>query len=423
MPTLPLDIWRAEIDLPPWPFWGMSHPTLMPAMPDCSPLTFEYAWQGSDAAGRDDLRRAIERAEQMLLGYVGYRPAPAYTEQTIDWTRYNQVNQVRYANVDASGRRVAIPLPEGYVQAVGIEQLTLIGTATVAGGSLVYSDEFSTGFQDTFTITLPTSVTDTDQIAVYFAAADRLDGQRLGDTWRIEPVQVSISGGIVTIVGRKWLLVRPVLYETPRPQGLDPTLTSTFVTSLEVYQRTTNGDGNSTTTSQALLIYESNDCGACWGSCWCSGPPASSDPGTVGTVIARAGIRNAVLGYVAPGAAVYDSSAGSWSSAWCCGYCDPDRVTVRYLAGYPLQNGQMARQWQSIVAKLAAAELKRRICACRDVNERLFDLQQDLSLASTTTERYQVSQRDLDGPFGTRRGHIQAWKEASQHLLRRGIAV
>lgn len=417
--SLPLDIWRAEIGLNPWFFWGMAHNQYMPLNEHCSPLTFEYAWQGSDAAGRDDLRRAIERAEQMLLSYVGYRPAPAYTEQTVDWTRYHQIDQVRYANQDASGRRVAIPLPEGYVQALGVEQLTLIGTATVGGGTLVYSDAFSTGFQDTFTITLPTTVTDPSQIAVYFAAADRLDGQAVGDRWRIEPLLVSISGGNVTIKGRKWLLVRPVLYEAPRPAGLDPTLTTTFVTSLEVYQRTTNQDGNSVTTSQALLIYESNDCGTCWGPCW----SASSDPGTVGTVIARAGIRSSVLGLVTPGAAVYDSSASTWSSAWCCGYCDPDRVKVRYLAGYPLEDGQMARQWQSVVVKLASAELKRRICACRDTNERLHDLQQDLSLASTTTERYQVSQRDLDNPFGTRRGHIAAWKEAQRHILTRGIAV
>jgi len=142
-------------------------------------------------------------------------------------------------------------------------------------------------------------------------------------------------------------------------------------------------------------------------------------------VIARAGIRDVVLGLVTPGAAVYDSSAGTWSSQWCCtaSYCDPDRVQLRYLAGYPLEGRAMARRFREPVAWLASAELKRRICACRDQNERLWQLQQDLTLQATETERYQVSQRDLDNPFGMRRGHIQAWKAVQDHILRRGMSV
>jgi hypothetical protein len=36
----------------------------------------------------------------------------------------------------------------------------------------------------------------------------------------------------------------------------------------------------------------------------------------------------------------------------------------------PLERGQMAKQWQQIVTMLAAAEVKRRIVACRETNER-----------------------------------------------------
>jgi hypothetical protein len=79
--------------------------------------------------------------------------------------------------------------------------------------------------------------------------------------------------------------------------------------------------------------------------------------------------------------------------------------------------------WQSIVTMLAAAELKRRICACRETNERLHDLQLDMALQSTTTERYQRTDRDLNNPFGTRLGHIQAWKACQDLVLRRGVAI
>lgn len=423
-PLMPLDIWRQEIGISPWHFWGLADASIVPIVSKCSTLVLEYAWQGSDAAGRDDIRRALERAEEKLKKYLQYRVAPQYVEETVAWPRHYETPLTRMHNHDATGRRVAVFAPEGYIRQMGIEQLTAIGTATVAGGALAYSALFHPTLQDTFTITLPTTVTDPDQIAVYFASADRWDGTAVGDKWRVQPIRAVISGGNVVITGRKWLLVKPLLYQNPVLHALDPTVATNFVTSLEVYQRTTNQNGNTVTTSQATLTYESNECASCWGPCWCAGAPSSSDPGTTGQVIARAGIRDSVLGEVTPGAATYNATAGTWSSAWCCGgFCDPDRVTLRYLAGAPLEDGQMAQHWQQVVAQLGAAELKRRICACRETNERLHDLQQDLTLESTQTERYAVAPEDLSNPFGTRRGHVQAWRASKDYALRRGIAA
>lgn len=436
--SLPLDTWRAFCGFPPWHFWGFAdgpgNNAIVPIDSKCSTLVYEYDWQGSDAAGRASLREAIREAERMLLDYLGYRVAPEYATATVAWPRLGDAPMSRLRDYDATGRRVAVLAPEGYIQAMGVEQLTLVGTASTTAlpaATLVYSAVFNPNLQDTFTITLPTTVTDPSQIAVYFAAADRFDGDdfssAVGDHWRIEPVQVSIAGGNVTIVGRKWLVGRPILYQNPVATVLNPQTAGNFVTSLEIYQRTTNGGGNSTTTSQATLIYESNNCGPCWGRCCCGGgPPAGSDPASTGLVIARAGIRNAELGQITPGAATYDPTTLTWSSAWCCSgaYCDPDRVTLRYLAGYPLDSdGQLARKLRAMVCQLAGAEAKRRICACRETNEKLFDLQQDLTLESTQSERYSVAPEDLSNPFGTRRGHVKAWRTASDLILRRGIHV
>jgi hypothetical protein len=431
---LPLDSFRAFYGLNPWHFWqfaGQGVNPIVPVVSKCSGLLFEYDWQGSDAAGRSSLRQAIGEATDALTHYLGYRPSPEYVTETVPWPRLYEAPMGRVRDLDATGRRVAVLASEGYIQAMGVEQLTLIGTATTAPlGGLVYSAVFNPGLQDTFTITLPTTVTDPTQIAVYFAAADRFDGEEfssaVGEHWRIEPIQVSIAGGNVTIVGRKWLVGRPILYENPAATALDPQTAANFVTSLEVYQRTTNGAGNSITTCEATLIYESTDCGLCWGRCCCgTGPPASSDPATTGLVIARAGIRDATLGEITPGAATYDPTTGAWSSSWCCAgsYCDPDRVTLRYLAGFPLEQNQMARLMRNIMARLAAAEAKRRICACRETNERLFDMQQDLTLESTQSERYAVPPAALGNSFGFRRGHVEAWLMAQDQILRRGIAA
>ena len=91
----------------------------------CSGLVREYSWQGTDAAGRDDLRRAIERAEANLFDYLNYRVAPQYVEtEPLPWPRFNDASMVRYRDIDATGRRVAMLAPEYHIQAMGIEQLT-----------------------------------------------------------------------------------------------------------------------------------------------------------------------------------------------------------------------------------------------------------------------------------------------------------
>ena len=162
-PLLPLDTWRAEIGMNPWLFWGLADGTIIVDNSKCSGLVREYSWQGTDAAGRDDLRRAIERAEVILYNYLNYRVAPQHVETPpLEWPRFNDASMVRYRDIDATGRRVAMLAPEFYIQAMGVEQLTLIATATTVLPlpTMVYSDAFNTGFDDTFTITLPTTVTD-----------------------------------------------------------------------------------------------------------------------------------------------------------------------------------------------------------------------------------------------------------------------
>lgn len=420
--SLPLDTFRALLGLHPYHFWQLADSgpgALVPIESKCSTLVYEYDWQGSDAAGRESVRTAIADAEWKMLDYLGYRVMPEYTDyDLVDWPRYYEANLSRGADWDATGRRIAVLAGEGYIQAMGVEQLTLIGAAavglTVQTGTALYRS-FS------LTIAVPAG-TSADDLAVYFAAADRL-GDPAGDRWRIEPLKVTVSGLNATITGDVWLIVQPSLYEAIPATVLDPTDASVFVSSLEVYTRTTNGNGSSVTTAQSTLVYETNDCGSCWGSaCCCYGGTVSSDPGTTGEVIARAGIRDAVNGLITPAAAIYNGA--TWSSVWCCaGFCEPDRVKLRYLAGYPLEGRQMARRFRDPTAWLAAAELKRRVCACREQNEKLHDLQQDLTLESTQSERYAVPQGQLDNPFGTRRGHVQAWKAVQDVILRRGISA
>lgn len=424
-PLLPLDTFRHVLGWSPFHFWGLSDPEFTPLRAQCVDLLKEYAWQNTDYTGRAEIAAAIESAERLLRDYLGYAIAPEYREVTVPWPRYYDPSRSRWRGVDATGRWVAPAMPFGcgQIQALGVEVLTLQGTVA-AGVGLVFSDEDNDGLDDTFTATatVPTG-TDPETVGVYFVAADRLDGEAAGQQWRVRPVSVSITGTTATIIGRIWLLVRPILYEGVSVQPLDPTdtgVTGPYAQSLEVYTRATNIDGNTVATSQAKLIWETRPCHGWWCCCGCQDTtyePAGSphDPAAIGVAIARAGIRDARLGLVGIGSAVLNVTTGIWSSD-CWGVCaEPDRVTVRLLAGEPLESGNVARKWQTIVARLAMAEMARPLVACEAANRELFRWQLDVALVDGhNEEKYQASDADLACPWGTRRGHIWAWRQVQQ---------
>lgn len=420
-PLLPIDSLRDEIGYHPWHFWQLTN-RLIPVTSACNGLIREYSWQNTDEIGRHEIRRAIISAETKLREYLRYSVAPRYVTSEIQYPRPADTRMEYWAPVDTTDRWLSVQLPEGYIQAIGIEQLTLIGTVSVGAGSLVFSDEDGDGLFETFTATIATTVTDTSQIAIYFSAADRLNNEAVGARWRIEPVYVSISGGIATIVGKRWLLVRPIKYQGVAHSNLDPDTAGNFVTSLEVYQRTTNPNGTTTETSQAVLIWETAPY-PWWASCCGGGATDSrSDPAATATAIARVGIRDAKLGIVTVGEATYNSETGIWSKISWDGCRQPDRVIIRYLAGYPLENGQMSSVWRSATARMAAAEMQPRITACDVGSHWLWQWTFDLSRAAgANDEQYQIGPGDLENPFGTRRGQVDAWHKVKNSRQVRGF--
>lgn len=422
---LPLEDWRRIIGLHPFYFYNLTTASVEPRYPNANPSSVclayirKYSWQGADYIGRADIENAIETAEKKIRDYLGYAIAPEYRDETVQWPRYYDHSRARFSSLDAHGEfnGVRLPFGSGYVQAVGVEALTLVGTVTTAGATLVYSDSDSDGLNDTFTITIATTETDPTKLAVYLAAADRLNGEAVGEKWRVRPISASITGGIATIKGRYWLLAKPILYEGVLAQPLDPTIAANFVSSLMVYTRTTNPDGNTVTTSQATLIWETQPCNGWWCSDCCgelSYSPADSsfDPAAQGMAIARAGIRDARTGMLNIGGAYWNATTSIWSAGGFAAGHEPDRVRVRFLSGWPLEDGQVAQKWQTIVARLAAAEMTRPICACEPANKQVHEWAFDLARSGgNNDERFALSASDLDSPFGTRRGQVYAWRE------------
>jgi len=390
-PLLPLDEWRRIIGWNPWHFWGFSNATLAPTSA-CNSVVKQYAWQGTDAAGRADVLDAIQTAEDKLRLHLGFSVAPRYELDDVTWPRSNNMRATRLWSADAAGRWVNVHVKNGYVKQLGIPARALIGNATV-----VFHDYDNDGLNEAFTLSIGTTVTDVSELAVYFKATERFDGSGVSERWRVQPLQISIASGTATITGRTWTIGKPALYEGVSSADIDPTNAANFPTELAVYRYYTD------TTDQGLFVWESAP-GAC-----CD---ESSDPSSYYTANARYTLRDAALGYVGGEAATYNTTTALWEAAcWDLDY-EPTFARVSYLAGSSLENAQMSGRYKAIVARLAAAELSRRICACDAANHELHRWQFEMSRAAgANDEQYQISEGDLSNPLGTRGGQIWAWKQ------------
>jgi len=404
---LSLEEWRERIGYHPWHYWGLSSSARFPVSSQCNDIVFQYPWLTADAAGRDDINRAIISAEERLMPLLGFAPAPHYKEVTLQFPRYPQQDLMRLGYSAADDRWLTLQLPEGKVQHLGYKSETLIGSAAV-----VLSDVDGDGLNDTFTITLATTVTNEDYIRVYFDSGDRFTGDDISDRWRVRPVKISIAGGSVTVKGDIRLIVRPILYEN-QTAPIDPSDATNFADDLDIYDYHIDNTGITEDDCQCVLIWETTPY-----PCWAYPSSNSYDPAAVGYALARAVIRDSEPGLIGIGQSVYNATSGQWVGVdWCGCYYNwrpPDRVLVRYEAGAPrADHDRMDMRYANMVARLATAEMARRICACDIANRNLSYWQYDLAQSSGNAgEAYGlISREDLMNPLGTRRGQVMTWKE------------
>lgn len=427
-PLLPLDTLRAFLQYNPYHFFGLSNSNI-PLNSQCNTLVAEYGFQDALRVGRAEIRERILYAEQKLADYLRYDVAPRYRVDTLPWvTRFDHIS--RRWGVNSNGEYMSLTLPYGYTQAVGAETVTSIATSVAITTTLAYR------MSDTFTLSVATTVTDPDEIAIYFNATDRAAASGVTDEpvsqrWRIQPVSVSIVAGVATIKGSTWLLVKPTHYQgfSAPGSGLDPATAGVLATSLDVARVWIDPDGETVTTAGATLIWETWPWPGYCVACSSASPnnPYSADPAATGQAVARCGIRDVEMGIVTPGSAVYSATATppQWIATPFANCTEPDRVTVRYLGGLPLVNGRMNSFWAEIVCMLTVAEIPGPICACKETNQRLDRWQFDLARSSGNGgEQYAyISSDDLNGPFGTRRGQVEAWRRVKQLRNTPGVMV
>ena len=432
--NVPLETWRDWIGYHPYHFWGFAHTEYAPVRSKCNTIVTQHSWQSDDVAGRDDIREALLNAESTIRSYVNFPLGRTYASVTLPYPRPNNPGHQNLYSISGYGRWLPINLPEYYIRGIGIEARTIID----ASASVAYSDSDGDGLDDTFTVTASTSVTDPDEIALYFTSGDRLDGEEISEKWRIAPVKVTISAGVVTIKGRKWMMGKPIKYEgfsfTALRAGLDLTDASNFVTNATVARRYTKTDGQTTDDCQAVLIWETDPYPYFSTTVTnLSFETNSLDPAAQAYAIARAGVRDGRLGIVTVGESVYNSATSQWvATDW--GTCrQPDRVLIRYEAGVRLApvetsvnvpEGRDGGDWASAIAQLATARLPRQIATCDVANRKSWHWQFDLSRAAgLADEQFRISEDDLKNPIGTKRGEVYAWKTIQNTFMSRPTVI
>lgn len=403
------------VGITPAHFWGATAASLTPAVfpvgGACGDIWPQHDWQKNDQVSREGLALAIQDAEKQLAQVLGYWSAPIWIADEMQPFPRDFYRESLGCITDIRGMPKNLPLNYGKIISGGRRAVTLVGTATTAGGSLAYTDNDSDGFAETATITLATALTDACEIKVYHTSHD---GEQ---EWEIRPIRtIEISAGILTIVMDSWLFIDPALYEIlPSDDGfqaIDISTTNNYVTSVEVYREYTD-------TSLAASVFHWENASP---SCPCSicngvGCPACSDTTQDGCMQ----IRNAELGQVVPLPATY--SSGSWSLTTYDVCRAPDRVAFWYYAGARSNDylrdkvcDPLAQDLAWITIWLAVPKLERPPCSCHRL-ESLFEyLRTDLTENVQGGSSFFTPDSMINNPFGTHRGEVMAWNRIKHWL-------
>ena len=394
-------------------------PAVFPAGGSCGDVWARHDWQQYSKVSHESLLYAIKDAEREIMHHIGYPSAPTWiTEEEIIFPR-DFFRASKYQVVDIRGFRKSMHTRLGRVLSGGRRAVTLLGTATTAGSSLVYTDEDGDSFYETATITLTglTGVSDVNEIKAYFTG---MNGEQ---EWEIRPCRSkTLSSGTLTMVFDSWLLIDPDLQsEYPTDEGftaIDVTLAS-FVTSVDVYR-----EYNDTSDASAQFRWEAAEPSGSCTNCSGLGCVACSDTTQNGCLQ----VRNSKTGEVVPVPASY--SDGSWTVAAFDVCRAPDRVYTWYYAGVrderfkrgaahdPLSN-YMA--WAIIWLAIARLELPP--CSCKRLADLFETLRIDLT-ASTTGVSHFTSQEIINNPLGTHRGEVMAWRRIQKGFDRKlSVAV
>jgi len=386
-------------------FFGAQASTAFPISGGCEEAWARHSWQNFGRASREEIALAVEQVEDELSEFIGFSLAPLFiTNEVHQYPHHYSVSGVSLmGGIDSRGKRKGVHLRDGakLIQA-GTRGTTKIATATVAGGSLSYTDEDGDGFAETATITLQTSEINACEMKVFIT--DTLAAEE----WEIRPNKSSvIVGGALTMTFNSWLFIDPDT-DSAYPDGdaykaVDISSTSNYVTSVDIYRVYVDN----TAVSARFFWERDGSCNSCGG--------AGCDACSLLYQDGCATVGNVELGVIVPVPAEYDSDEAVWTALNFTYGREPDQVRLSYLAGEMSQkyiSGASCDPLKSVYAKaiayMATARISKPACSCPDLADNFEAMRLDLSLLEDGGSHL-VTPELLNNPFGPRRGEVMAW--------------
>jgi hypothetical protein len=386
-PTMiPLDRVAYHLQLDPLHFNGITSALRRNAFA-CSDTWYQHDWQSSGKLSRESISTALRQAEDMVSQHLQWTPIPQWVEEEVQLPVYYKTEWNSFRN--AQGRSKSITTSRGFVQEVGRKASTLIGnTATV------FSDADGDGFDETVTITIATTVTEADELHLYYP------GQSGYDDWEIRPVDsITLAAGVATIIFQKYLIPLWTLVEQVPVEGdahilIDGDDNANFLQSVDVYRV------YSDPSQQITFTYDPS-------SDLCGGVPCEVNTDT-GCLF----IRNTRLGILAYSRADWNATTEAYTSAYFSSI--PIKGTIYYRAGkrdtrtrFP--NRQMDQNLERLLVFYALSLVDSELCGCCNQRNTWGHLTQDLTLISRD-ESHAINWEDLRCPLGVTPVALALWK-------------
>ncbi len=399
---LPLDTWAEIVGLDPRHFNQVT--TTVKPVTSCAVVMKQYDWQEAQAVSRESIAQAIQQAERMVTRVLGYTPLPDWiVDERVRTWQPGIPDVINTGLADARGFPMPAPLRMKHFISGGIEAKTLIQ----AGVAVVLTDEDGDTYFETATVTVATTVTNPDEIAVYYP------GEAGRDEWEIRPLNdpitrrrsVTIAAGVATIVMATHQLVDADLLTALNPGPVDGAVLSNFLATLDVYRHHNDPQ-------QQITQLWSPTQGLC--DCGTTGCVTCAHTVQTACMLAR-DLRRSVVNF---SAATWNATTNQFDAAISAVRRIPENLRTWYYAGFrdldhaDAPNVEMDTDLARQIAYLSLTFLPRAVCGC-DVTKQLFNEKRvDMAQRTSTpagSVTYNLSPRRLDTPWGTTRAALDAW--------------
>lgn len=346
---LSIDEWAAILQISPWDINQFQYPGTKSAQ--CKDVIYQYGWQ-KDHLSREEIAQAIADAERMIADELLYWPAPHYeVGETVIYPRPHQRELFGYAGTPR-GEWKSASAHWHRILSGGVLNRTFIGT--ISGAALDPLDEDNDSIRETFTATITDaaigSITDANELALYFREDDR-HGETLDETWRVRPVRVTISGNTATFRGHRSILANPTSEYAVDTQPNDAKDSANYVTHIECWRTFTD------TTATEALPYQGV-------AKWAVIPGCTSEG-------CQFAIRQLCISDQNYSQGQFSADLGN-ACDWPFPDREADKLVINYVSGVPLVNGRMDHFFAEIVAKLSVSLLANEKCGC-DRTNRILD--------------------------------------------------